>query len=706
MRAQLPAGPDSLLRARADSIAREDSVKRPLPTAELPARVEGAFSYRFRGDSLHVNGALTLADLLERVPGLTTFRARFYTAPMVGAVAGDVGRLRLFLDGVELEAFDPRSGGIPDLSLFPVATLEEVAVERAADEVRVHMRSWRGPLVRTAASRLDVLTGDDRANTFRGYVARRWKPGWAVQFMLQQRSLQESPVIAGDGDALAAFARLGYVGRWWSADATLNRRRNTRVTLRTLSIVGEAPGRSIPGMELTEQDVTLRVAAGRQERGPWLQALLANRSMLETSPARTAAGTPPNNGIRPDTADTTFTRRQYVLAAGWTAGALRLSATHRLRDMEDGRRLQQPSVRAALETSRATVAFFGERSPFDETTRLEVHGRLQPLSWFLVQGTASTTSAGTAVAIADTLGGLGAFDAPRGRAVRLEAGLKLGRLWVTGGVLTRDSAVLRPPLIFDQTYPTVVDGGGSALVGTIVGPIGRGFSTHVHAVQWDEAGLYRPRRQARAELFFRTDWRRRFPSGNFALGLGGIVEYRDRVLFPRPDGSTITATSAGTVGAVLELRLKDATISWRGTHDREHDRLRRGGRAGGGAPHRGRGAERQPSLLHTVAQAAVGVGAPRAGAARGDAPARAARPRHAQRAARARRGERGTAHRRGPAQGVRRPAPDRRGRARAPRRPRPGGAAAPPRCPRHRRRRWRRSGPRRCCRSWWRRSTA
>jgi hypothetical protein len=34
------------------------------------------------------------------------------------------------------------------------------------------------------------------------------------------------------------------------------------------------------------------------------------------------------------------------------------------------------------------------------------------------------------------------------------------------------------------------------------------------------------------------------------------------VLFPRPDGSTITATSAGTVGAVLELRLKDATISW------------------------------------------------------------------------------------------------------------------------------------------------
>ncbi len=495
------------------------------------------------------------------MPGLTTFRARFYTAPMVGAVAGDPGRLRLFLDGVELEAFDPRSGGIPDLSLFPVATLEEVAVERAADEVRVHMRSWRGPLVRTASTRLDVLTGDDRANTFRGYVARRWKPGWAAQFMLQQRSLQENPAIAGDGDGLAAFARFGYVGTWWSADATLNRRRATRVTLRTIDLVGEPPGRSIPGMELTEQDVSLRLAAGRQERGPWLQALLANRSMAETSPGRTL-GAPPNSGIRPDSADTTFTRRQYVLAGGWTAGALRLSATHRIRDMEDGRRLQQPSARVALETTRATVALFGERSPFDENTRLEVHGRLQPLSWFLVQGTASTTSRGTGTVVLDSLGGVGPTPLPAGRAVRLEAGVRLARLWVTGGILSRDSAVLRPPVVFDQTYPTVVDGGGTAITGTIVGPLGRGFSTHVHAVQWDAAGLYRPRRQARAELFFRTDWRRRFTSGTFSFGIGGIVEYRDRVLFPLADGSTTSATSAGTLGFVLDLRIRDATISW------------------------------------------------------------------------------------------------------------------------------------------------
>ncbi len=569
MRAQVPSAiPDSAVSARSDSlarldsIAREDSVKRPLPRAELPARTEGAFAFRFNGDSLYVHGALTLADLLERVPGLTTFRARNYTAPQIASVAGDVGRIRLFVDGVELEPFDPRSGGIYDLSLFPLATLEDLAVERAADELRIHMRTWRGPLVRTAASRLDVLTGDDRANTFRGYVARRWKPGWALQLFLQQRSLQDSPLVAGDGDALAAFARLGYVGRGWSLDATLNRHRNTRTTLLPVgtALEGSDPGRSIPGMELIDQELLVRAALGTVSQGPWLTATAASRTMQERSTRRPTAGGTPFSGVRVDTADTNLVRRQYVIAGGFTAGALRLSATHRIRDI-DGELLQQPSVRAALETERATIALFGERSPFDDVTRAEVHARLQPVPWLLLQGTASRTSEGEASIIFDTLGRTERTPLPAGRAFRAEAGVRLRGLWVTGGVLTRDSAVLRPPIILDQRYSAVLDGPATAMIGTIVGPLGRGFATHVTATQWREAGLYRPRRQFRGELTFRTDWRSRFRSGNFGFMFGGILEYRDRVRFPL-DTTDVSAISATTVGLVAEIRIRDAIISW------------------------------------------------------------------------------------------------------------------------------------------------
>jgi hypothetical protein len=549
-----------VLAARADSIAKADSVKRPLPTAELPARTEGAFAFRFAGDSLYVNGALTVADLLERVPGLTVFRTRFYVAPMVASMGGDVGRVRLFADGVELESFDPRSGGIPDLSIYPVATLEELVVERAADEVRIHMRTWRAPLVLRAASRLDLLTGDDRANTFRGYVARRWRSGWAAQLMIQQRSILDAPQIGGDGDALSAFARLGYVGRGWSLDATLNRRRNTRTTLIPFPLEGADPGRSIPGMELAEQELQLRGAVGDVTRGPWLQVTAVQRRMQETSTRRTAPGTTANSGIRVDTADTNLVRQQYVIAGGWSAGALRLSATHRVRSI-DGAYFQQPSVRAALETQRATVAVFGERTPFDAVTRGELHARVNPVPWLLLQGTATVGTTGRTSVIGDTLGGLFDVDVPAQRAVRAEAGVRIRGLWVTGGVLSRDSALLRPPILLDQRYPAVVDGPATAITGTIVGPLWRGLSTHVHAVQWNSTGLYRPRRQLRAEASYRTNWLSRFPSGNFGLMFGGAVEYRDRVAFPLDEG-VLRASSSGVASLFLELRIRDAIISY------------------------------------------------------------------------------------------------------------------------------------------------
>ena len=76
---------------------------------------------------------MTLSDLLASVPGVTLMTTGFLLAPQVAAYYGDPGRVRLYLDGVELDALNPRNGGIPDLAMVPLWALEDVKVERAAE---------------------------------------------------------------------------------------------------------------------------------------------------------------------------------------------------------------------------------------------------------------------------------------------------------------------------------------------------------------------------------------------------------------------------------------------------------------------------------------------------------------------------------------------------------------------------------------------
>ncbi|HYW50087.1 MAG TPA: hypothetical protein VE861_05745, partial [Gemmatimonadaceae bacterium] len=230
LHAQQRSEPDSILKARADSIARADSTVGTLPQAEIPFLTEVGMSHRWDRDSLFSTGALTLADFLDRVPGLATLRARFYLAPQVAAYNGDVSKVRLFLDGIELESLDARSGGIVDLAQFPIAMLEQLVIERTAGELRLLMRSWRGPERVTAQTRADVYTGDNRSNTFRGYLARRAKGGFAFQAMLQRRSTDDRQ-LGGDGDATTIFARVGWIRPKWSIDGTLLRVNSTQQLL-------------------------------------------------------------------------------------------------------------------------------------------------------------------------------------------------------------------------------------------------------------------------------------------------------------------------------------------------------------------------------------------------------------------------------------------------------------------------------------------
>ena len=551
---------DSILKARGDSIARADSTVGSLPQAEVPFLTEAGMSHRWNRDSLFSSGALTLADFLDRVPGLATLRARFYLAPQVGAYNGDVARVRLFLDGVELDPIDPRGGGIADLSLFPIAALEELVIERGADELRLLMRSWRGPNRITAQTRADVYTGDNRSNTFRGFLARRAHNGFAVQAMLQQRSTDDRQ-LGGDGDATTVFTRIGMIKEKWSIDATLLRVRTAQQELALVNVPNyQLVGRRIPAYDQVQRDAYIRVAAGDVNHGAWLQFIAASRQSVESTARRAADAT---KGFAVDSADTTRTSTQYVAAVGWASSRARFSAMNRMRIVA-GETLHQPSARVGFDLGRLTISAYGERNPFDKVTRGEGFVRLMPVKWFALTGAASYGTTGSQLLPIDSGNKTEIVFLPVARAVRGEVGIRVGRLWLQGGAVFRDSAVLRAPAIFDRTTPVTFEGPATGATFTVVGPLFKGFSMHVSGVQWQNAGWYRPQTEVRSELTWRYHYVGETRTG-FTFMLAAQTEYRtvSFVPFRKPNGTIVSLPTfpATPVGVRAEFTLKDAAIS-------------------------------------------------------------------------------------------------------------------------------------------------
>ncbi len=555
---------DSILKQRADSIARADSVVGSFPQAEVPFLTEAGMSHRWNRDSLFASGALTLADFLDRVPGLATLRARYYMAPQVAAYNGDVARVRLFLDGIELEALDPRSAGITELSQFPIASLEELVVERGADELRLLMRSWRGPQRITAQTRADIYTGDNRSNTFRGYLARRAHNGFGFQVMLQQRSTDDRQ-LGGDGDATSVFTRVGVIKPKWSLDATMLRVRSTFQSLAIVNVPAyQLVGRPLSAYQQTQRDLYLRFAAGDVNSGPWLQLVAASRQNVENTPQRPADAT---NLFAADSADTTRTSTQYVASVGWASSRARFSVTDRVRFI-DGQTLNQPSARVGLELGRLTVSGFGEQNPFDKVTRAEALARVKPVPWFAITGAAAYGTTGSMLLPVDSAGVMtGKTELvflPVARAARGEVAIRVGHLWLQGGGVFRDSAVLRAPAIFSRSTPVTIEGRITGATFAVVGPLFKGFALHVSGVRWQNAGYYRPQTEVRSELTWRYHFVGATKTG-FVFVLAGQAEYRTGAYVPilKASGSiaALPTFPATPIGIRAEFSLRDATIS-------------------------------------------------------------------------------------------------------------------------------------------------
>ena len=586
----VPPRPDSI---RVDSTPRStvpggavpikvpprDTIKAPLSRSESPVLGDIGPEYRWTRDELFASGALTLLDLLDRVPGITGYRAGWIGVPMEAAYLGDVGRTRVFLDGLELDPLDPRTQGVAELSRIPLWTLEEVAIERDAAEVRIHLRTWRVERT-TANTRTDVYTGDEETNLYRGFYGKRYPHGEALQLAAQQYSTKASR-LGGDADALDLFARVGWARRRWSADALLQRAHRSSDS-RGRTVI--AP--SLAGLDARYTEAYVRAGYGDTSLGPWLQVVASSLAFSESSTQVTASGLG-STGTPLDSADSSGSRAQYLVSGGASLGPVRASATYRAR-VFNGEHSGTPSARLALATRLLAVSLFGEYRALDEVyrrdlpdlrvtadsaapslrgaalprvTRLGATARLAPLSFIALSGAANRTNlyregASSAGTPASTM------------AYRGELGLRLWKLWLSGGVMHRDSAAIASPGLFDTAYrydtlgTRRADGPATADFATMRGTVYKAIRIDGYAVRWrDGGGIYRPDVQTRATLSLETRWLNRFPSGSFGINVGVTHEYRGFVRFPSAVGDQIAAPSR-PISTLVELRLVNAVISW------------------------------------------------------------------------------------------------------------------------------------------------
>lgn len=558
VRVPVPAREDSLLMrdslVRRDSaraavpLAEKDTIKSPLARAEAPVLADPSGSFIWDRRDLFSTGALTVQDLLDRVPGVTGLRSGWMVEPIVSAFLGDPRRVRVFLDGLELPELDPRmrggteiGGRIWDLTQIPLWALDDIRVERGASEIRIYMRSWQVRRT-TPYTRTDVYTGDQATNLYRGMFGRRYRHGEALQLAGQQFGtdpgrLQES------SDQLGLLARVGWAQGAWSTDAFMLRgdRHRGRTLTTTLSD-------TIPETESTRTDAYVRAGwrASQLADGPWVQALASTSKYAFGGVRSTTAGD------RPEVADTSRSVAQYVVSGGYLSGPLRASVTQRYL-VGGGWRVATPSARVGVETRYGSLSAMAEGRGVDSTRRAEVAAVVRPLSFLYVGG---------------AVGAEQPVEGSRSRFLRAEAGVRVLDVWVSGGILRRDSTVLDAPTIFRRNTETVVDSSAEALFATVHGRIWKSLYVSAQGVQWRDTGsFYRPRHQTRAELYVSTSMLDRFPTGNFHLLASAVHEYRSSSLWPvAAVGGTpptvIRLVGYRTISTLIQVRILQAEIFW------------------------------------------------------------------------------------------------------------------------------------------------
>lgn len=542
VRVPVPAGPDSLIRrdtaTHQHSQPPRDTIKAPIATADAPLLADPMGSFVWDRRDVFATGALTVQDLLDRVTGATGLRSGWLAQPMSTAYLGDTRRVRVWLDGLELTELDPRANRVWDLTQIPLWALDDIRVERTALEIRISMRSWRVDRT-TPFTRTDVYTGDQGTNLYRGLFGRRYRHGEVLQLAAQQYGTSPGRAAASS-DALGALGRVGWASRGWSVDGFLLRLDRNRGRTG-----GTTTPDSIPGTESTRTEAYLRAGWGAPDSGPWVQGI-ANASRY----AFGGSGTSPGGVTVP--VDTSRSGAQYLLTGGYSYRGVRASVAQRY-ITGGGRRIATPSARLAFDSRWLALSAFAEGRGGDSIRRADISAVLRPAGFVFI---AASHGVEQPLARADSaLPAAPAFS-------RAEAGLRIGGVWLSGGVLRRDPVLLDAPTLLREDSRAVLDPAAQAAFAVIRGRLWKALYADLQGLQWsDSGGYYRPRYQTRSELYVSTQLLERYPSGNLHILVSVAHEYRSTSYWPAAAGP-IRLSGYRTLSSLIQVRVISAEVFW------------------------------------------------------------------------------------------------------------------------------------------------
>lgn len=520
---------------------KRDSIKAPIGRFADPATYEIGPQYEWNREQLFATGALTVTDLLDRIPGATAYRSGWLATPQTATYNADFRRVRIFYDGVEMDALDNTTGGLLDLSTVQLWTLEHLSIERTASELRLYLRTWRIDNT-DPYTRVDVATGNEDTNLYRGFYGKRFDNGGVLQLAGQQFGVT-SPRFAGAGDNLSLLARVGIARKSWSVDGFVNRTHATRDIERTIASSGRPP---ILSLDATHTTAYVRAAVGRVGSGPWIQATAASLGFKGTTGPDRSVGA----ASQPDTLPRKVTETQYNVSGGLTLGPARVEVQDRLRALE-GTSYNSASARLDLVSPFAVLSGFAEHDGFRQITNLDAGIRLQPLPFIAVAGSIGRVTPSSQ--------GMGSFAT--GTSVRGEVALKVFGPWVSVGILSSDTTHGLAPVVYDTLLQPTIAGRRRAGTAAIRGPLGRGFGIDAWITRWDSTSPYQPQYQSRSEINFANDFSKRFPRGDLDIRAAVVYEYRGHNIFPLAGGDLRTM-AAKTLSAQLEIRILRAVVSY------------------------------------------------------------------------------------------------------------------------------------------------
>ncbi len=537
---------DSLVRAKA-----ADTIKSPLAHFESPDQVEITDRLHFTRAQLLSSGALNLADLLDRVPGVTTVRTGWLAGIHTAAYNGDFKRIRIFFDGVERDAVESRNGGVLDYNDIPLFSLDEITIERVAGEVRVWLRGWSVRRT-TPYTRVDVFTGDRNTNGFRAHFGRRFHNGFSLQFVGQQLATQTGQTSAfttsgiatgaGDGSQQLFDLRLG----WSRGKLTIDAQGTSSTRDRDPKSARLDSFPSIPAFKGVRREGYARIAYGDSLHGWFAQGLLGVvRARLDGIGA-TGGKVDTTPGIR----DTVRAQTQQLMTVGYRAGWWHASLTDRIRP-KAGSQYHAPAIRVGMGNDQYRLVAYGEKRALDSLAEFDISALAKLRPWFALVGSQSQRSYDAATGI-NTLA-----------STRAEAAFKLGTLWFGGGVIRQSNSKFESPVLFQAPSSTISAVATNGLLGSVHGPLYKAIRLDVEAVHWSQAQYSRPLTSVRSEIALMTDWKSRFPKGQFSINFRVMHDMRSSVPFFWTTAGMVVprlVVPAQVVSALLEIRIQSATL--------------------------------------------------------------------------------------------------------------------------------------------------